>query len=353
MLFAAMPASGDFTALTKPPQNTGRETLHGVSGSPLRVLHFVPRVPWPLNTGAKLRNYHLARQLARRTQISLLAFTDQGPETSHDSTQLSIGEQSKSIQNGAEREPAEPFLFCPERFYTRETTVGRDQSYTPGKILRGAVGRTPLPLLNYTTSAMKRALEQILSKGEFDVVQIESIHLLAYLPIIRAAGSRPLVILDWHNIESDLMGQYSERAIGTLRRAYARRTSAQLSRLERRAMKEFDAHVVVSDSDRAKLLDDTGDARIFVIENGVDTDYYSDERIESAHAGWLAQQHDANTGSVDLRSESLNAASTLRYRALFVASMDYHANSDAAVSFAREIWPGVHERRPDLVFTIV
>src|SRR2546423_3850046 len=148
------------------------------------------------------------------------------------------------------------------------------------------------------------------------------------------------------------MQQYSERAIGTLRRAYARRTSSQLSRLERRAMKEFDAHVVVSDSDRAKLLDLTGDARIFVIENGVDTDYYPDKRIESAHAAWVAQQRNAVATSPDLRSEP-KAGSTLRYRLVFVASMDYHANSDAAVNFAREVWPGIHERRPDLVFTIV
>lgn len=353
MLLAAIPASGDFRALRQPPKNIERESLRGKSGTPLRVLHFVPRLPWPLNTGAKLRNYHLARQLARRTRISLLAFSDNGIETSGDPAQLSIMEQSKSTQNGAGLDPAEPILAGPEHFYEREITVGRDQSYTPAKIVRGAVGRTPLPLLNYTTSAMKRALVRILSKDDFDVVQIESIHLLAYLPIIRAAGSRPLVILDWHNIESDLMQQYSERAIGTLRRAYARRTSDQLSRLERRAMKEFDAHVVVSDSDRAKLLDYTSDARIFVIENGVDTDYYSDRRIESAHSAWLAQRGDAAATSTDLRSESLKAGSKLRYRAVFVASMDYHANADAAVNFAREVWPSIHERRPDLVFTIV
>jgi len=352
MLFAAIPASGDSSALRPPPQNIEPESLRGVSGARLRVLHFVPRLPWPLNTGAKLRNYHLARQLARGTRISLLAFSDNGIEARDEAAQLSIRQQSKSTQT-AGLEPAEPLLACPERFYERETTVGRDQSYTPAKVVRGALGRTPLPLLNYTTSAMKRALELILSNDDFDVVQIESIHLLAYLPIIRAARSRPLVILDWHNIESDLMQQYSERAIGTLRRAYARRTSRQLSRLERQAMKEFDAHLVVSDSDRAKLLEYTGDTPIFVIENGVDTDYYSDKRIESAHAAWLAQQRDAVASSLALRSESLNAGSTLRYRAVFVASMDYHANSDAAVGFARAVWPGVHERRPDLVFTIV
>jgi glycosyltransferase involved in cell wall biosynthesis len=33
--------------------------------------------------------------------------------------------------------------------------------------------------------------------------------------------------------------------------------------------------------------------------------------------------------------------------------MDYHANIDGVVDFAREVWPAVHERNPELVFTIV
>ncbi len=48
----------------------------------LRVLQFAPRAPWPLDTGAKLRNYHLARILAMQARISLLAFGDQQNETS-------------------------------------------------------------------------------------------------------------------------------------------------------------------------------------------------------------------------------------------------------------------------------
>jgi glycosyltransferase involved in cell wall biosynthesis len=33
--------------------------------------------------------------------------------------------------------------------------------------------------------------------------------------------------------------------------------------------------------------------------------------------------------------------------------MDYHANIDGALNFAREVWPQVRERQPNLVFTIV
>lgn len=345
-------ASGDFSALREQPQITERPGLGGVSRSQLRVLHFVPRLPWPLNTGAKLRNYHLARQLARGTRISLLTFSDNGSEATPDGASLSIREQSRAAGRAAGLQPADPPVTAPEHFYEAATAVSRDRSYTFAKIVRGAFGRTPLPLLNYTTNAMKRSLEEVMSKGEFDVVQIESIHLLAYLPMIRAARSRPLVILDWHNIESDLMQQYSERVGGTLRRAYARRTSHQLNRLERQAMKKFDAHVVVSENDRARLLDYSKDARIFVIENGVDTDYYSDRRIDSAYQAWLAQERNARAKPTYPGAELLNA-DPLRHRVVFVASMDYHANSDAALSFACEVWPGVHERNPDLVFTIV
>lgn len=36
-----------------------------------------------------------------------------------------------------------------------------------------------------------------------------------------------------------------------------------------------------------------------------------------------------------------------------MGSMDYHANIHAVVDFARDVWPVIHPRQPDLVFTIV
>jgi glycosyltransferase involved in cell wall biosynthesis len=324
----------------------------------MRVLHFVPRLCWPLNTGAKLRNYHLARELSRRAQLTLLTFSENGEEmdtnsrgtTRHAAFNQSVSSQDKAASSHAEAQGEA--LFPPELFYERVRIIRRASSYTPAKIIRGALGHTPLPVLNYTTSAMKQALTTILEEQDFDVVQVESIHLMAYLPILRAARSRPLVILDWHNIESELIRRYSEREVGRLRRAYAQRTAQQLNYLEARAVTEFDAHLVVSDRDGAKLLEHSKDASVFLIENGVDTAYYSDERIKEAHAAQTIQ------GGVDSGAESFNhargrAASVRPNRIVFVASMDYHANVDGAVSFAHEVWPQLHEQRPELIFTIV
>ena len=294
----------------------------------LRVLHFVPRVCWPLDTGAKLRNYHLARVLAEHADLTLLAFSEN------------------------DEQKAENSSSHPQHFYRRMVLVRREQGYTFSKIVRGAIGSTPLPVLNYTTNAMKEQLARILDEGDFDLVQLESIHLAAYLPIIRETESRPLVICDWHNVESELMWRYSERETNKLRRAYARKTSRQMSRLERRALDEFDAHIVVSRRDGERLLKQSPRTRLFVIENGVDTSHYTDAQLEEAHAAWLARpsSNSPTNSSIPLAASANERA---KRRIAFVGSMDYHANVDGVVNFAEELWPLLRRQMPDLIFTIV
>jgi len=258
------------------------------------VLQFAPRTPWPLDTGAKLRNYHLARILATRARISLLAFGDK----QHDTTAI-------------------------ETVYEQIVAVPRPAGYSFANVLRGAVGRTPLPLLNYTTNEMSKTLAHVLAENDFDVVQVESIHLMNYLPVIRAARSRPIVVCDWHNIESDLMGQYAEREQSLARKTYARRTARLMNEFEMKALNEFDGHIVVSEQDAERLQGMRTQARILVIENGVDISYYATEQ------------------------------SAPKNRIVFVGSMDYHANIDGAINFARKVWPAVREQKTELVFTIV
>jgi sugar transferase (PEP-CTERM/EpsH1 system associated) len=260
------------------------------------VLQFAPRVPWPLDTGAKLRNYHLARVLSQEFRVTLLAF--------------------------AEQEMHSPEL---KNVYERIEMVKRDEGYSFGRLLRGATGSTPLPLLNYTIEEMKQAFAALLNEQEFDLVQVESIHLMDYLPTIRAARKHPLVVCDWHNVESELMRQYSEREKSFARRAYARRTARLMNEAEKRALDQFDAHIVVSEEDGERVRQMNPSAQISIIENGVDAAYYA----------------------------KLQSGSTAKNRIVFVASMDYHANIDAAINFARNVWPIVHRKKPELVFTIV
>ena len=260
----------------------------------MHLLQFAPRVCWPLDTGAKLRNYNLARALSAQAQVSLLAFAE--------------GDQSAAEL---------------DKVYERVVSIPRTGAYSVGNVLRGSFGKTPLPLLNYTTGEMKQVLAHLLSESDFDLIQIESVHLMNYLPTVRAARSEPLVVCDWHNVESELVQQYGERERNVARRVYARKTARLMRDAEKRALTEFDAHLVVSDEDADRLHAVDSSARVFVIENGVDGSQYASE------------------------------VSAAKNRVVFVGSMDYHANIDGARSFARHAWPRLRKSKPELVCTIV
>ena len=306
------------------------------AGRGMRVLYFAGKECWPANTGAKLRNYYLARELSHTERLTYLGFSDH-----YD------GDRMDGV-GAAQFLPAihADYPRSPDGFVEQAITVHRDPTYKFANMVKGAVGRTPLTVLNYTTRRMEERLRVLLDENSFDIIQVEGLHLTGYLPIMQSAPNRPLLICDWHNVESELMLRYSEFAEGRARRSYARSTARKLQALERASMNRFDAHIVVSERDRARLLQMAPDARVLVIENGVDVEYYSPESIDRAYKAWAAER--SALANWEQRSVTMG-----RNRILFVGSMDYHANIDAAVYFAREIWPSLLREGPELIFTIV
>ncbi len=273
----------------------------------MRILYFSSRECWPVNSGARLRDYHQARQLARHSSLTYVGLP-YPHEMNSDSTS----------------EPLPP----PEQIFERMLRIPKGAGYAPLKLVKGLLGPTPVTVLNCTTPHIAAELAKLGREGRFDSIQMEGVHLVRYIPILRAFPSRPPIVCDWHNIESEIMRRYSENEPSLPRRLYARRTAGLIERAEAELLRSADAHTVCSAREIEKLRAVVPDAEFHVIENGVDTAYFS----ECTSAG-LGEE---------------------RRRIVFVASMDYHANIDAAMFFARDIWPAVSARLGgDYRFTIV
>jgi len=193
--------------------------------------------------------------------------------------------------------------------------------YTPAKIVRGLLGRRPLPLLNYTSDVMKAALAAAMGAEPFDMAHVESIHMAAYEAMLRSGGAP--VFYDWHNIESEVMRRYSASAPSPAHRVYASLTARRLAALEKEILRSAAGHVVCSERERETLLGMAPDARIATIENGA-----------------------------DVRSFQETQPAAARRRILFVGWMAYHANVKAAVDFTRSVWPGIRERFPEWRLTL-
>lgn len=271
----------------------------------MRILYFAPRKCWPLNSGARLRDYHLARQLARHASVTYLGLCY--PEE----------EQFASDDIG---------LTAPEALLERVITMPRARSYGAANLLRGLLGATPVTVLNWTSQEASAELAEIGRQGHFDAIHLVGVHLVRYLPVLRNFPGRPPVLCDWHDIQSEKMWRYSRTTSSKLRGVYARRTARLLERAENELLHSCNAHTVVSRRDQTTLESSAPSAAVQVIENGVETAYFSKK---------------TSTGAVSPHS------------IVFVGAMDYNANEDAVIWFADHVWPRAVQRFPELSFTIV
>ncbi len=261
----------------------------------MRTLYLSPRQSVPLVSGAKLRDFHLAKALGEAGELTYVHYS-------------------------------EPDLAPPVMpFAKRVITVPRPRPYSPAKILRGLTGRWPLPIVNYTSPAMAETLRELLRARPFDLVHVDAIHMAGCAWAVRDALAGTPVMYNWHNIESEYLERYANENPSTARRWYARHAASQMYGVETAILESARGHIVCSNRELELLSARAPRARLAVIENGVEMTKMSAPR------------------SFD---ESRN-------RILFVGSMAYPANAHAAVWFCREIWPAIQKRYPQFRLTIV
>lgn len=304
-----------------------------------RVLFLAPRDCRPPNTGTKLRNFYLCRELAQTAQVTYLCFEDE-------------------VQHGAD---------AIETLAARVIAVPYDGSGSPLQLARGLVGPWPLTVLKYTTPAMRARLGALLREESFDLVLMQSLLMSAYLPLLKAARPRPMLVCDWHNVDSEVLERYAAHAPNQARKIYALATANRLRALERAQLPRFDAHLTVSDRDTEHLRVLAPESSISTLENGTETAGFAPGEAGGAQVRRFADRRGKKdrrqiqaalpAGEIERRvadrRQTARRNRALPHRILFVGSMDYYPNSDATLYFAHNTWPRLHEQRPDWVFTIV
>lgn len=266
----------------------------------MRILYFSSRECWPLDTGARLRDYHLARGLAQRAELTYFGLVP-------------------PHETPSPHPPAEAGF----RRYRIEV---KPPNNSPLSLLRGILGPLPIGVLNNWSESIRQALLEVLrEQGPFDSIQLEGMFLEPYLQIIASLPKPPAVLVDWHNIESEVMRRFAENTSHPLKKLYALRSAALMEQTELRLLRAARVNAVTSERERVFLGQLAGPGPAMeVIPNGVDT-------------GWFA----GCAGSPDQARDLL-----------YVGSMDYHANIDAVVYFAQQIWPEIQRRHPDRRFVI-
>jgi len=241
----------------------------------MRILMLAPETPVPATSGVRLRILHVARALAGFADLELAVL---GDVPDHE----------------------EPFPILGTR-------------PAPSRLRAVASVRQPYLAARHASSDLGR----IAAQAAPDTVQAEFPYLVA-----PAARARVPVVLDAHNVESELARSFAASEPRRLWRARWRWESGKLARFEREAVRAASTVCATSDADAA-AFEAMGAADVVVVPNGVDTDV-----IPFVPVG---------PGAV----------------VIYVAHFGYFPNQAAARALTEEILPRLRETVPDAIVRLV
>lgn len=271
----------------------------------MRILWLKSDLLLPLDKGGKLRTWHLMRHLARRHEITYLAFADPDqPRAEVDG----MREVAARVETVPRREPAKRSL----RFNVEAALRVLDP-------LPYAVGK-------YRSAAYRQRLRALLAERPFDLIVCDflppAVNLPRHLPC-------PAVLFT-HNVESEIWRRHAETKSSAVARALYAMQHRRMLRYEGGALRRFDGVLAVSDADRetfARLYPGAVKRPVQVVSTGVDTDYFAPPAVRSPQ-------------------------SAVRNELIFTGSMDWLPNEDAMLFFCRDILPLIRAGEPGVRLTI-
>jgi glycosyltransferase involved in cell wall biosynthesis len=280
---------------------------HGVSScdpkrddAPLRVVLVDEELPYPANSGKRIRTLNLTLRLARRHRLTYVCHRN-----------ADAAEARRAAAFFAEHGIATVVV---------ERTVPRKSGPRFWLRLAGNL-LSPLPysVATHTSRALRRTLVRLAAGRPVDLWHCEWTPYAASLA--RLAGPRLVVA---HNVESVIWRRYAQTEEGLLRRWYIRRQGRKWERFERNTLASVERTVAVSDLDAARLRDDFGVQHVDVVENGVDTAYFRPQKSDR-----------------DPR------------RLLFLGSLDWRPNLDGVGQLLNVVFPAVRALEPQARLCLV
>jgi glycosyltransferase involved in cell wall biosynthesis len=272
---------------------TGEDRLH--------VVMIDEELPFPPTSGKRIRTLNLTLRLARRHHITYVCHRNADAQEAKRAA-IYFAEQGIAPVVVDHTVPPKSGLA----FYLR--------------LAANLASPLPFSVASHMSGAMKKALRELAASQPVDLWHCEW---TPYAQAARRLNGRPRLVMA-HNLESLIWQRYYETERHALSRWYIKRQWRKFQRFERRTFAEANQVVTVSDQDADRVATIFGGPRPEVVENGVDTSFFRPMGVER-EAGHI----------------------------LFLGSLDWRPNLDAAKLLLDEVFPAVRAMEPSARLSLV
>ncbi len=274
---------------------------------PLTVAVLDEELPYPPTSGKRIRTLNLLSRLAPRHRVTVLCHRN--PDRRE---QLAAEDEFRRLGVG---------------------TVVVDRAVPPkagagfyARLAANLLSPLPYSVASHASPALAAAARRFAADNPVDVWHCEW---TPYAEVLRnALGDRPdgaRWTVMAHNVESLIWQRYTEAEPNPVKRWYLRRQWQKFERFEGWAYAAATRPVAVSPDDAALMRVRFGVRRVDVVDNGVDVGYFRPQR------------------GVDRDPARL----------LFLGSLDWRPNLDAAGQLLDHVFPAVRARVPNATLSLV
>ena len=276
----------------------------------MKILWLKSDLLLPLDKGGKLRTWHLLRHLARRHDITYVAFAERDQLDERGSVRKTLAHGMREVCARLVTVPRADVRKGTWRFYADAAAHIFD--------------RLPYAVGKYRSRRYRRAVSRLLDEHAFDVVVCDFL-----VPAVNLPKRLPCpAVIFTHNVEADIWRRHAETHGGRVTRFLYALQYRRMLRFERSTLRRFDRVLTVSDAD-AQTFESLYPGALrrpaTIVPTGVDTDFFSPASPGDKEAPHL----------------------------VFTGSMDWLPNEDAMLFFCRDILPAIRAQEPGVSVSIV
>ena len=266
----------------------------------MKILQLCNKVPWPPDDGGRIAMLNMAKGFVDNgNEVFILGMST----TKHKTGLKDIPESIKSkIEFNIVDVPAKAFPL--------------------GAILNLLFSSLPYTASRFISDDFSKQLTEILKKREFDIIQLEGLYLVSYIPLIRKMSSA-LISLRAHNIEHEIWQRTADNQKSVLRRLYYNNLAARIRNYEVKYLNSYDILVPITERD-AKEYEILGNIKpVIVSQTGI------------------------NIFDVKRDIEEIIPNSVFH-----IGALDWPPNQEGILWFIKNIWSVLYSNNDKLVFHI-
>jgi len=261
-----------------------------------KILFLSQTLPYPLDSGPRLRTFFVIKHLSVNFNIHLVTF-------------IRSWEEMANLEPLSEHCQIHPVFFG--RSFVRDVLMG----------LRSLFSGESFMIIRHNNHAMRQMVDRLISGESFDLIHVDQIKTAQYVEHIIDLPK----LIDKHNVYAHVIKGIIDEKGPFLQQILARLEWRKLARYEGQICREFDHVVSVTDEDRRDLAQLAGKS-----------DHFSVVPIATA------------PDSIPMIQRGLDAKHIIS-----VGSMFYPPNVEGALWFAKQVFPKIKALRPDVKLFLI